>query len=276
MNDSAAFSLVIFLRLLAVWWVVRFWANRSYRSREIVSDAGTTDLATRGDSRRKQRLRSMLLLLTWIVGALAIWLAGLTQTRLFQSSNQISQWFAFGVGVAFVGTIFFAAEWAATGRSRLLLNIAGWLCAVLLSFAYCAAGSHPSHLLDRLAAVTIMDSRMWFLAVGYFIVLIPVGDWIERLMSRWTEHLPPEQGLPAAGTWIGRLERFLIVTCLLAGQPAGIAILVTAKGALRFGEIRQDADPGNQRKLVEYILIGSMLSYSFALPIGWLMTMMIR
>ena len=115
-----------------------------------------------------------------------------------------------------------------------------------------------------------MEPRVWTLLIAYFVVLFPAGNMIGRFMDRWAGQLPPDQGLPGAGQWIGRLERFLILSRLLAAQPTGIAVLVTAKGVLRFGEIRNDADPNNQRRLVEYILVGTMMSYAVALSVGWI------
>jgi hypothetical protein len=51
---------------------------------------------------------------------------------------------------------------------------------------------------------------------------------------------------------------------LLIGQPNGIGLLMAAKSVLRFGEIK---DP-NQRKVAEYIIIGTFLSFGWALLIS--------
>jgi hypothetical protein len=51
---------------------------------------------------------------------------------------------------------------------------------------------------------------------------------------------------------------------LLMDQPNGIGFLIAAKSVLRFGEIK---DP-SQRKVAEYIIIGTFLSFGWALLIS--------
>jgi len=80
-----------------------------------------------------------------------------------------------------------------------------------------------------------------------------------------TDMPKPESGAPEAGTLIGRLERTLILFLVLAGVPSGIGLLVAAKSILRFGEVTQ---PGN-RELAEYVLIGTLASFAFAIPVAY-------
>lgn len=51
---------------------------------------------------------------------------------------------------------------------------------------------------------------------------------------------------------------------LLIGQPNRIGLPIAAKSVLRFGEIK---DP-NQRKVAEHIIIGTFLSFGWALLIS--------
>jgi hypothetical protein len=71
-------------------------------------------------------------------------------------------------------------------------------------------------------------------------------------------------GLTQGGQYIGWLERFLVMLLLLMDQPNGIGFLIAAKSVLRFGEIK---DP-SQRKVAEYIIIGTFLSFGWALLIS--------
>jgi hypothetical protein len=64
--------------------------------------------------------------------------------------------------------------------------------------------------------------------------------------------------------WIGRFERVLTVTFVLLDRYEAIGFLITAKSILRFGETRA---PG-ARKEAEYILIGTMLSFTAAIFVG--------
>jgi len=72
---------------------------------------------------------------------------------------------------------------------------------------------------------------------------------------------PLIDGLQNGGRYIGWLERFLTLLLLLIDQPSGIGFLITAKSLLRFGEIRESRD----RKLAEYIIIGTFMSFAWAL-----------
>jgi len=51
---------------------------------------------------------------------------------------------------------------------------------------------------------------------------------------------------------------------LLINQPNGIGFLLAAKSVLRFGEIKDSS----QRKMAEYIIIGTFLSFGWALLIS--------
>ncbi|GAB4266422.1 MAG: hypothetical protein Kow0092_19380 [Deferrisomatales bacterium] len=72
------------------------------------------------------------------------------------------------------------------------------------------------------------------------------------------------RGLRSGGKVIGWLERFLVVTFVLAGSYAAVGVVLAAKGLIRFGEIKDAKD----QKVAEYILIGTMLSLSWAVTVG--------
>ncbi|WP_029036921.1 DUF3307 domain-containing protein [Salinimicrobium xinjiangense] len=84
-------------------------------------------------------------------------------------------------------------------------------------------------------------------------------------MSRWA--LPedrPEDSLPLAGKYIGILERLLVFGFIVLGQWAAIGWLIAAKSILRFSDLSRTKD----RKLTEYVLIGTLLSFSIAILVG--------
>ena len=68
-------------------------------------------------------------------------------------------------------------------------------------------------------------------------------------------------GLKDGGKLIGELERALIFVFIFIGQPGGIGFLVAAKSILRFQEAKD-------QKLAEYVLIGTLLSFSLAIAIA--------
>ncbi|MCA1747114.1 MAG: DUF3307 domain-containing protein [Bacteroidales bacterium] len=71
-------------------------------------------------------------------------------------------------------------------------------------------------------------------------------------------------GLKDAGRLIGILERVMIVSFILIQQYALIGFLIAAKSVLRYSDIKTNYD----RKRVEYILIGTLLSFSIAIITG--------
>lgn len=118
--------------------------------------------------------------------------------------------------------------------------------------------------------------------LGYVILVGPVTYMIRFLTQRWSEHLDAREGLQDAGKWIGILERILILTLLYIQQYTAIGFLVAAKSILRLID-KPEPVPGdspgktafNARKHTEYVLIGTFLSFGFAmitgLIINWLL-----
>ncbi|MEG9328270.1 DUF3307 domain-containing protein [Salinimicrobium catena] len=85
------------------------------------------------------------------------------------------------------------------------------------------------------------------------------------LMDRW--QLPEdneEDSLPKAGKFIGMLERLLVFGFIVLQQWAAIGWLIAAKSILRFSDLSRAKD----RKLTEYVLIGTLLSFGLAIATG--------
>tara|TARA_R110000796_G_scaffold19709_3_gene59143 strand:- start:982 stop:1704 length:723 start_codon:yes stop_codon:yes gene_type:complete len=70
--------------------------------------------------------------------------------------------------------------------------------------------------------------------------------------------------LENGGRYTGLLERALVMLLILIGQPAGVGFLITAKSILRFGDVRETS----QRKMTEYIIIGTFMSFGWGLLIA--------
>lgn len=76
---------------------------------------------------------------------------------------------------------------------------------------------------------------------------------------------PAEGGsLKNAGKYIGMLERLFVFGFILTDQWAAIGLLITAKSVFRFGDLNK----GKNRKLTEYVLIGTLLSFGLAILSG--------
>lgn len=100
------------------------------------------------------------------------------------------------------------------------------------------------------------------IALSGLIVTVQAGGFAVGLLSaRFAAHLP-QAGLPEAGRIIGQLERTLIFLLIFIGQPAGIGFLIAAKSVLRF-------DTTVQQKAGEYVIIGTLASFTWALASGY-------
>lgn len=107
------------------------------------------------------------------------------------------------------------------------------------------------------------------------VLVIPAGGILigmatQPLMTEIGEEAFP--GLRRGGRLIGYLERGLVLLLILINQPAGIGFLIATKSILRFGEVRNP----DQRKVAEYIIIGTFLSFGWALLIAVLTQAAIR
>ncbi len=89
---------------------------------------------------------------------------------------------------------------------------------------------------------------------------------MKLFISQWniTEYSTPENSLPKAGAYIGMLERLLIFIFIVIGRWEGVGFLLAAKSVFRYGDLSKAGD----RKLTEYILIGTLLSFGLAMLIG--------
>lgn len=88
------------------------------------------------------------------------------------------------------------------------------------------------------------------------------GPAIGHLMARFKSDAQPE-GLEYAGRIIGLMERGLIFLMVMIGEPSGIGFLIAAKSILRFDTVSRD------QKLSEYVIIGTLASFGWALAAGF-------
>lgn len=103
---------------------------------------------------------------------------------------------------------------------------------------------------------------------GYLIVSTPTGYLVGKATKKWQNELigndKNRDSLKDAGMWIGILERILVLTFVLFGQFQAIGFLIAAKSILRFS----DNNKANPLKQTEYVLIGTLISFTLALFVG--------
>ncbi len=94
------------------------------------------------------------------------------------------------------------------------------------------------------------------------------GFAVGKLMDRFDTIDFSKNSLDGAGNMIGLLERGLIFVLMIAGLPIGIGFLVAAKSVLRFESSADGSDPENRRRS-EYIIIGTLASFSWAIAVSF-------
>lgn len=122
-------------------------------------------------------------------------------------------------------------------------------------------------------------SNTKYLAVltGAVILLHPASFCIKNFISKWIP-APVQKGsteiinsagedtLEKAGRIIGMTERILIFIFILIQEWEAIGFLLAAKSVFRFGELNTARD----RRLTEYVLIGTLISFFVAIATGLL------
>src|SRR5699024_3167668 len=97
------------------------------------------------------------------------------------------------------------------------------------------------------------------------LVSVVAAILMKHLLGSWEvpeDH--SEDSIPSAGTYIGILERLFVFGFLVLDQWAAIGLLIAAKSIFRFSDLSRAKD----RKLTEYVLLGTLLSFGIAFLVG--------
>ena len=118
------------------------------------------------------------------------------------------------------------------------------------------------------------NTSVWVYTVAILFITFVSGILIRELMSKWINELEDKnnESLSNAGKYIGILERLFVFFFVVTGNWEGIGFLLAAKSVFRFGDLKDSKD----RKLTEYILIGTLLSFGIAIAIGKLALILIK
>lgn len=108
--------------------------------------------------------------------------------------------------------------------------------------------------------------ELWVYSAAVLFLSIVGRIGMEVLLSNWAMVLPEakDESLANAGKYIGILERLLVFVFVVLGRWEAVGFLLAAKSVFRFGDLTQAKD----RKLTEYILIGTLLSFGIAILTG--------
>jgi hypothetical protein len=126
----------------------------------------------------------------------------------------------------------------------------------------------------KVSLVFLQSAEFLIFTTGIVFVTLPASVIIRILVSRWYDaaKTPDDESLQNAGSYIGMLERLLILAFVLLGRWEGIGFLIAAKSIFRFADIKGHPD----RKLTEYFLIGTLLSIGLAMVTGLAMNFLLE
>lgn len=123
-----------------------------------------------------------------------------------------------------------------------------------------------------------IKNHLVILITGIVVLLTPSSVIVKLILSKWAPSTEissdkiETKSLLHAGKMIGFLERLLVFVFILANQWSAIGFLVTAKSVFRFSDLKI----GQDRKLTEYILIGTLLSFGIAIITGLITSILFK
>ena len=115
----------------------------------------------------------------------------------------------------------------------------------------------------------LFNPRTLQLITALVFLTVPSSILIKAVISIWTpvtiEHSKLQtESLVNAGKYIGILERLLVFVFILVDHWEGVGFMIAAKSVFRFSDLAE----AKQRKLTEYVLIGTLLSFGIAVLTG--------
>lgn len=112
----------------------------------------------------------------------------------------------------------------------------------------------------------VTTSRNLVMAVSLVFVTFVSAEWTRIIISKWTPSTEDEadESLVKAGKYIGILERLFVFGFIVTDHWEAVGFLLAAKSVFRFGDLKESKD----RKLTEYILIGTLFSFGLAIVAG--------
>ena len=114
--------------------------------------------------------------------------------------------------------------------------------------------------------------HFWTVVTAYLLTLKPTSVFLSLFIRKWTPSETAEKSLPNAGKWIGYFERVLILTFILTENAECIGFLLAAKSIFRFGELSK----AQEIRTTEYVLIGTLASFTISILIGFTVLQIIK
>lgn len=110
-----------------------------------------------------------------------------------------------------------------------------------------------------------LPENMLLLLLSFILLTSVSAVLIQKVMSLWLfADEQKNEALPGAGRYIGMLERLFVFGFVVMQQWQAVGWLIAAKSILRYSDLSRSKD----RKLTEYVLIGTLMSIGAALLIA--------
>ena len=184
-------------------------------------------------------LGGAILLTLWTAITLGVWL---WVRHPMEWSKTRATWTLTAVGLSLIVMIGAGAQLPAPS--------AGWLAERLERLPY--------------SSLAELDPSQVILGIGALFVLQATSNALIRLLLTMVGTSLEGPGDITGGRIVGALERTLIWGLGLSGQLTAAGLVIAAKGLIRFPEISREAE-ARLHKVTEYLLVGSLASWSLAL-----------
>src|SRR5690606_32227303 len=114
----------------------------------------------------------------------------------------------------------------------------------------------------------ISVEKLMLYAIALLLITSVTSIGMKMFFRKWSESFKKKtlkkESLKNAGNVIGIIERLLVVMFINIDFFEGIGYLLAAKSIFRFGDLTNAKD----RKLTEYILSGTLISFTIAILVG--------
>ncbi len=126
------------------------------------------------------------------------------------------------------------------------------------------------YLHQPILTLSSFSEQHWYLLTAVTFLTLPCSFFIRMFIAKWSPDTEEEEqeSLQDAGKYIGILERLFVFVFVISAHWEAVGFLIAAKSVFRFGDLKESKD----RKLTEYILIGTLLSFGIAMVVGMLLT----
>lgn len=124
---------------------------------------------------------------------------------------------------------------------------------------------------EKIRELFSFSNQFWIYLTAIIFLTKPTSVLIRNIISIWTPEKKSQKddSLQNAGNYIGILERLFVFFFVITGHFEAIGFLMAAKSIFRFGDLKEAKD----RKLTEYVLIGTLISFGIAFIVGLLVNL---